>query len=252
MLPGATLSRIICPSACALLLLVPAATRAQTSPDLSGKWALNRALSQFPSELGFDANFRSMAVDEQETAERGGRGRRPPSRMPLPESADEGARKEQLTDEVRDPAANLTITDTPDAVTFADDRGHSRTFHPNGKEELIQLGGVGVVTIARREAGQLLVLYEVSQGRQIRYTFSRQDDPARLIVETSFIDCGNADTVTRLYEPAKAAAPSAPGAQTSSSGSPAPPQERRRPRPRCPARAPSSGGSRRSASSSKS
>ena len=94
-----------------------------------------------------------MAVDEQEAAERGGRGRRPPSRMPLPESADEGARKQQLTDEVRDPAPNLTITDTPDAVTFADDRGRSRTFHPNGKEELIQLGGVGVVTIARREAG---------------------------------------------------------------------------------------------------
>ncbi len=223
MLPIATRSRIIARSACALLLLAPASTRAQTSPDLSGKWALNRALSQFPSELGFDANFRSMAVDEQEAAERGGRGRRPPSRMPLPESADEGARKQQLTDEVRDPAPNLTITDTPDSVTFADDRGRSRTFHPNGKEELIQLGGVGVVTIARREAGQLLVLYEVSQGRQIRYTFSRQDDPARLVVETSFIDRGNADTVTRLYEPAKAGAPSAPGAQTSSPGSPAPP-----------------------------
>ena len=87
--------------------LSPASARAQTSPDLSGKWALNRALSQFPSELGFDANFRSMAVDEQEAAERGGRGRRPPSRIPLPESADEGARKQQLTDEVRDPAPNL-------------------------------------------------------------------------------------------------------------------------------------------------
>jgi hypothetical protein len=223
MLPRATLSRIVCPSACALLVLAPASTQAQPSPDLSGKWALNRALSQFPSELGFDANFHSMAVDDQEAAERGGRGRRPPSRMPLPESADEGARKQQLTDEVRDPAPNLTITDTPDAVTFADDRGRSRTFHPNGKEELIQLGGVGVVTIARREAGELVVLYEVAQGRQIRYAFSRLDDPARLIVETQFIDRGNADKVTRLYEPAKAAAPSTSGAQTSSSGSPPPP-----------------------------
>ena len=67
------------------------------------------------------------------------------------------------------------------------------------------------------------MLYEVAQGRQIRYTFSRLDDPARLIVETTFIDRGNADKVTRLYEPAKAAAPSAPGEQTSSSGSPPPP-----------------------------
>ena len=252
MLPSQTLSRIICPSACALLLFVPASTRAQASGDLSGKWTLNRALSQFPSELGFDANFHSMAVDEQEAAERGGRGRRPPSRMPVPESADEGARKQQLTDEVRDPAANLTITDTPEVVTFADDRGRSRTFHPNGKEELIQLGGVGVVTIARREADQLVVLYEVAQGRQIRYAFSRLDDPARLIVETQFIDRGNADKVTRLYEPAKQR-PHPPRARRRH------PlarlhrrQERRRPRPRRPDRVPSSGGSRRSASSSKS
>lgn len=233
-----TFSRVLLsPSVCALLLLAPASTRAQTAPDLSGHWALNRALSQFPSELGFDANFRSVAVDEQEAAERGGRGRRPPSRFPQPESADEAARKQQLTDEVREPAADLTIADTPDAVAFTDGKGRTRTFRPNGKEELIQLGGVGVVTIARREAGQLVVLYEVEQGRQIRYAFSRLDNPTRLIVETQFVDRGNGDKITRLYEPAKAAAPSTAGAQASSApGLPAapsgaPPQGAALPRP---------------------
>jgi hypothetical protein len=207
----------------ALAFLSQSPQAGQSTLGLTGKWALNRALSQFPRELGFDANFRSMAVDEQEAAERG-RGGRPPSRaFARPESADEGARKQQLTDEVREPAANLTITDTPDAVTLADDRGRTRTFHPNGKEELIQLGGVGVVTITRRDAGQLVVLYEVAEGRQIRYTFSRLDDPARLVVETQFIDRGNADTVMRLYEPAKAVAPSTTSTPGSSAPGSAPP-----------------------------
>jgi hypothetical protein len=200
----------------ALALLWQSPPAAQSTSSLTGKWALNRALSQFPSELGFDANFRSMAVDEQEAAERG-RGRRPtPRAFQRPESADEGARKQQLTDEVREPAATLTITDTADAVTVADDHEHSRTFHPNGREELIQLGGVGVVTITRRDAAQLVVLYEVADGRQIQYAYSRLDDPARLLVETSFIDRGNVQKVTRLYEPAKAAAPSTSNTRESS------------------------------------
>ena len=215
MLTRATRSRILCSLVCAFLLLAPGSTRAQTAPDLSGRWALNRALSQFPQELGFDANFHSLAVDEQDAAERGGRGRRPPSgsrAFPRPESADDAARVQQLTNEVREPAANLTIADTPDTVTMSDDREHSRTFHPNGKEEPIQLGGVAVVTIARREAGQLVILYEVEQGRQIRYAFSRLDNPTRLNVEVQFIDRGNPSKVMRVYEPASAAPPATSGA----------------------------------------
>ena len=245
-------SRALC-SYGILLVLGFAPASAQTTPDLSGKWALNRALSQFPSELGFDANFRSMAVDEQEAAERGGRGRRPPSRIPLPESADEGARKQQLTDEVRDPAPNLTITDTPDAVTFADDRGHSRTFHPNGKEELIQLGGVGVVTIARREAGQLLVLYEVAAGTSDPLhvlAAGRPGSPHRGDLVHRSRERRHGDAALRAAPRRRRLPPRArrrhPRARLHRR------QERRRPRPRYPARAPSSGGSRRSASSSKS
>ena len=37
--------------------LRPAQLSAQTPSDLAGTWALNRQLSQFPSELGFSADF---------------------------------------------------------------------------------------------------------------------------------------------------------------------------------------------------
>jgi len=39
--------------------------------------------------------------------------------------------------------SNLAIVETPTAVAITDDRGHSRTFHPNGKAEALQLGGFG-------------------------------------------------------------------------------------------------------------
>jgi hypothetical protein len=48
-------------TALCLLLFVaslrPAQLSAQTPSDLAGTWALNRQLSQFPSELGFSADF---------------------------------------------------------------------------------------------------------------------------------------------------------------------------------------------------
>jgi len=39
------------------------------------------------------------------------------------------------------PRSNLASVETSTAIT--DDRGQSRTFHPNGKQEALQLGGFG-------------------------------------------------------------------------------------------------------------
>ena len=60
------------------------------------------------------------------------------------------------------------IVETPTTVTITDDRGQSRTFHPNGKEEVLQLDGVPVGVTAKREAGRLVVLYGVEQGRDLQ------------------------------------------------------------------------------------
>jgi hypothetical protein len=70
---------------------------------------------------------------------------------------DDARRVQQLTAEVRSPSARLTIVQTPNAVTLTDDRGQSRTFHPDGKgdkEEVLQLDGVPVGVTAKREAGR--------------------------------------------------------------------------------------------------
>ena len=191
---------------------------AQTPPNLAGKWTLNRAMSQWPREVGFDVDFSVPPTEGQEGAASGSRGRRTPSRLMRPESEDEARRVRLLTDEVRVPPASVTVTQTATDVTMADDHGHSRTFHPNGKEEVIDLGGVPTVAISRWEGAQLVVLYEVEQGRQLRYAFSRLAGPDRLAVVAQFIDHGKGDQVTRVYLPADAAGSEAASAQTSPGG----------------------------------
>jgi len=193
------------------VLFYPTTAGAQTSPDLSGHWRLNPALSQLPPELGFDADyFQEPAGTEREPVQGDTRSRRSSSgrygkmrnAMPRPESADEARRLRQLTDEARQPPSELTISTASGAVTFSDGHGYSRTFHPSGNEEVIDLGGVPVVAITRWESGQLVVLYEIEEGRQIRYAYSRTANPGRLTAEVQFIDRGTGDKVTRVYEPA--------------------------------------------------
>lgn len=189
---------------------------AQDTSPLAGRWALNRELSQFPREIGFGADWFAAGAAGLDPPASGGRGRRGPggggTAVPQArrESADDGKRVQQLTAEVRNPPALLTIAETPTAVTITDDRGHSRTFHPNGKEEVLQLDGVAVAVTAKREAGRLVVLYGVEQGRELRYSYSRTASPPRLVVEVQFIERGEGDAVRRLYDTASATETRAP------------------------------------------
>src|SRR5712692_5185676 len=123
----------------------PASVWAQEASDFAGRWTLNPELSQSPREIGFGADWLTTGGSGVDSAASGGRGRRGSSGggaggfTARPESEDDAKRVRQLTAEVRDPPAHLTIVETPTAVTITDDRGQSRTFHANGKEEVLQL-----------------------------------------------------------------------------------------------------------------
>jgi hypothetical protein len=107
-----------------------------------------------------------------------------------------------LTAEVRKPSTYLTIVETQTAVTITDDRGQSRAFHPDSKRETLQLDGVAVGVTAKREAGRLVVVYNVEQDRELRYSYSRTASPPQLVVEVQFVERGGGDRVRRVYEPA--------------------------------------------------
>ena len=172
---------------------------------LAGRWALNRALSQIPRDVGF--NLIQLPSNA---------GGAPPSEgAPVAsslyrESEAEGRRRDLLVDEVRNAAARLTIAESADAVTITNGQGRARTVHPNGREEMLQLSDdLQVAAISRWDADRLEIRYRVAQRRELRYTLSRTQGSPRLTVQVQFVEQRNGDSVTLIYEPAVADEPPA-------------------------------------------
>lgn len=194
----------------------PDVTVAQEAPGLSGRWALNREASQFPREIGFSADWMTSGGGDPTGA---GGGRQPggapgggrTSFPVLRVSREDSMRNTLLTGEVREPSARLTITETATEVVITPDKGLPRALHPNGKEEVLQIGDVSVATTATRDAGRLVVRYKVDQQHELRYTYSRVDSPPQLVVEVQFVQRGGGDTVRRVYEPDRQTETSAAG-----------------------------------------
>jgi len=192
------------------VVLCPAVGAAQSAGQLpgilpgslSGQWTLNRGESQFPREIGFsiDGLMRPGSRGPQAA------GKRPDSELDLGamlrwrQSEEDARRRQVLTAEVRMPPLRLTITDTPDAVTFTDEHGRSRTFYPHGREVPLLLDGVQGITTASRETSGLIVQYKVEATRFLRYRFTRLTSPDRLSVEVTFVEKGGGDVVTRIYD----------------------------------------------------
>jgi len=176
--------------------------QAPDAASLAGRWALNRTLSQFPSEVGFPVDWVAPDAVEPGAGGRGGRRAVTPSGIILPESEDDAKRVQELTAEVRTPSARLWINEAPPLITITDDQGRMRSFHADARDEILQLEDVPVTVNARREAGRLLVVYRVGPGREIRYTYSRGSSPGQLVVDVQFLEHGRGGVVRRVYEPA--------------------------------------------------
>lgn len=215
----------------------PAPASAQDPSVLQGRWNLNRESSEFPREIGFGVDWVSAdgtGLGSSQGGGRGGRGSRGAGGargaarpfIARRESEDDVKRVQVLTAEVRTPPAHLTIVETATAVTITDDRGQSRTFHPEVREESLRLDGVSVGVTAKREAGRLIVVYNVEQDRQLRYTYYQVPRTSQLAVDVQFVERGGGDSVRRIYEPASPdevwppAAPAATATTASTAGAP--------------------------------
>jgi hypothetical protein len=199
------------------VLLFAVVTTAQSpqpspQPNIGGIWVLDPSLTQKPAEVGFSPDWArpSAGGDGTRSAGGGGRGRRggggsaaPMNGLPVSrESADDSTRVQQLTMEARTPPAHITIVQKPDAVSIADDQGHSRTFHPTGQVEDLTIGTVVLPTTSKWDSGGFVVSFEVETGREIRYTFTPAANPSRLQVDIRFIDHGKeGDQVKLTYTP---------------------------------------------------
>jgi hypothetical protein len=208
----------------------PAAIR-QSSAGIAGVWVLNPALTQKPDEIGFTPDW-ARTGGEESGRSGGGRGRRGGGgsgggAMGVPrdsrESVEDATRVQQLTGEARTPPARLTIVQKDTSVSIADDQGHARTFHPDGRLDDLAIGTVGLPTTARWDRGSLVVAYDVSSGRQIRYTYTPAANPARLLVSIRFLERGHeGDEVRLTYEPPDAHARAVLSDAPATSSAPAP------------------------------
>jgi hypothetical protein len=240
--------------ACRLVAFIVLGTSAwaagQSASPLAGVWSLNRGLSEFPKEIGFNIPGAAAAAAAEDGASQGSRGggggRRGSgsgsrsSGSPFfgrPESYDDSRRIQLLIADLRNPPQRLMIVDAPAAITITNELGQPRTLHPTGKEEAFEIQGVPFTATTTREGDRVVVVYHVAQGRDVRYTLSAAANPPRLLVEAQLIDEGKAgDKLTRVYNsgaappeaPAQASAPAqappagpppAPGQPASASGS---------------------------------
>jgi hypothetical protein len=203
----------------------------QSASGLGGIWSLNRSASQFPPDLGFSIDT-SAGIDPaaQPPPSGGGRARRGSSGRtsgtPFSsqrESYEDAQKRKLITDEARNPPARLTIIDDASVVVITNELGQQRMLHPNAREESIDIQGIPIPVTTIRDGAKLVVVYHVEQNRDVRYTYSASGTPARMTVDTEFLDHGEGDKVTRVYDaglvPVAAAAPAsgAPGSVPASS-----------------------------------
>jgi hypothetical protein len=207
--------------------LVPPA-RAQITSPLAGIWTLNRTLSEVPRDVGFNVDWMPPTSGDGQNrgSSSGGRGRRGStgrggnagSAAPFSarrESYEDARRVQLLTAEVRNPPVRLMLVDTPAAFTITNELGQSRTLHPDGKEESIDIQGVPTSVTTTRDGDRLVVVYHIERDRELRYTFSHSAAPAQLVVDVQFLEHGAGDKAKHVYQPGvETAAPTATGADT--------------------------------------
>ncbi len=213
---------------CAALLIaascVSTPAAGQGASPLSGVWTLNRSLSEFPKEIGFNVDWIVPDPNDPAAAGGGGRGRKAsggggrPS-APRLQSSEDARRVQLLIGEVRNPPARLMIVDNAAAVTITNELGQSRTLHPTGKDESIEIQGVLVTVVTRRDGDRLVATYHAEQGRDVQYTYTPSSNPARVAVEVQLLEHGTGDKATRVYEAGTGSEPLAP-ARTSGAAPP--------------------------------
>src|SRR6185295_12395683 len=146
----------------------PTSLSAQNPTQLAGAWTLNRQLSQFPSDIGFSADFLAAPgrgagpIRGGRRGSGGGGGNRGGFGAPriVRETEEDSQRITTLTDEVRNPFDHLTIAVTPNDITITPDRAPARTLHTDGRDDTVTLGRVTSVANTTWDAGRLVVVYK--------------------------------------------------------------------------------------------
>jgi len=111
-------------------------------------------------------------------------------------------------------------------VTITNELGQTRTVHPDGREESLEIQGVTFGVTSRRDGDQLTIAYRVDSAREVHYVYSFTPNPSRLVVDVQFLEHGKGDKAKRIYDTGagvETAAPSARAGAGAPAGSPGQP-----------------------------
>jgi hypothetical protein len=187
-------------------------------PNFSGVWILNRALSDAPPQPGIGARASGPGGDQGDRAGRGGRGEfdRPAGGGRLGRTGDGGYRGErsgptanrsdrrsaieELTSELRNPSASLTISHADPTLAVTNAQDWTRLFQTNGQKDPHQAGAATVLSTTKWDGDRLVTEYDLENGRKIRIIYSLVPGTRQLLEQVSF---ANGQTLKRLYDPAR-------------------------------------------------
>jgi len=172
--------------------LGPAGARADEKPnaptaDLAGRWRLNKELSDneepqysAPRSAGGGANAGAQESGGGGGSHRGaaGGGRGSMGRPSAAPGVDDDPRGAQRPAQ---PAEDLTITQTEQAIAVEERPGRTRTFYPNGKTYKTD-DGASEITSQWRD-GALVVVKKNARGWKLAETWRLAPDRSRLTVD---------------------------------------------------------------------
>ena len=174
---------VVFAAACMLGLLAPAAARSQDSGNLTGRWVLNRSQSQVDKEVGFTPVWLAAAPGvpiASRVADGGGQGRRGSG------GGQQGGVRRAARERGRRPARAAALGRSAETVTASHHHRQPRHGDHHGCRRCVahcSYGwqrrpptdpGLPVTAVTVRDSGHVVVRYKVEQGRELRYTYTRE------------------------------------------------------------------------------
>jgi hypothetical protein len=159
-------------------------------PDFSGTWTFDTYLSDNPEQIARALRLDTGQPGDEALGARGagrggfsgagriggGRGTVTREERGRAEAADQMSPEDrkkvtELTNAVQFASPTLTITQTENAITLADNRSGTQTMSTNGKAEKYTLDAGPVDRVARWEGPTLLIGYEVGHAGTLTYAY---------------------------------------------------------------------------------
>jgi len=119
---------------------------------------------------------------------------------PAASSTDRRVTIEELTSDLKNPSASLTISHADPVLAVTDARDRTRLFQTTAQNDPHQVGAATVLSTTKWDGDRLVTEYDLGNGRKIRTIYSLVPGTRQLLEQVTF---ANGQTMKRVYDPAR-------------------------------------------------